>query len=214
MKNEIQIQYNDHSEKQWFALCTRARHEKVVRDRLSQQGFEQLLPTLTRLSQWKDRKKLIEEPLFPGYCFARFSASERFTALEVPGVAYIVGREGHPESVPQEEIDALTRLATSGLCYTRPVSISEGTHVEIIRGPLSGIRGRLIRRERHHYVVIGVQLLQQGATVSINVDDVAAIGSPVTASVSPISSQFEPSVNHHIHGSLGEPEGRSENAHN
>ena len=190
MKNENQIQYNAHCEKQWFALRTRARHEKVVRDRLSQRGFEQLLPTLTRLSQWKDRKKLIEEPLFSGYCFARFLAPERITVLEVPGVAYIVGREEYPEPVPQEEIDALTRLATSGLRYVPSVSISEGTPVEIIKGPLSGIRGRLIRRERHHYVIIGVQLLQQGATVSIDVDDVVAIESPVRASVSPRSSQL------------------------
>ena len=178
MKNEIQIRYNGHCEMQWFALCTRARHEKVVRDRLSGLGIDRMLPTVMRVSQWKDRKKFIEEPLFPGYCFARFVSSKRITVLEIPGVAYIVGREGYPEPVPLEEIDALTRLATSGLRYTPSVSISEGTSVEIIKGPLAGIRGRLIRRERHHYVIIGVQLLQQGAMVSINVDDVVAMESP------------------------------------
>ncbi len=113
--------------KQWFVLHTRARHEKAVRDRLSQQGVEQLLPTRTRLSQWKDRKKLIEEPLFPGYCFARFLAPERITVLDVPGVAYIVSREGQPEPVPQEEIDALTRLTKSGLKCDPYVAMSEGT---------------------------------------------------------------------------------------
>jgi transcription termination/antitermination protein NusG len=182
MENESRQPSGSHSEKQWFALRTRARHEKAVRQRLSHLGFEQLLPTLTRLSQWKDRKKLVEEPLFPGYCFARFLGLAKITVLEIPGVAYIVSRGDCPEPVPQDEIDALIRLTTSGLPYEPCASLDEGTLVEIIRGPLSGVKGRFIRRKSHHYVTIGVQLLGQGATVRINVDDVVAVKSPVKTS--------------------------------
>ena len=57
---------------QWYAIRTRSRHEKLVRDRLVGFGVEQFLPTVVRLSQWKDRKKEVERPLFSGYCFARF----------------------------------------------------------------------------------------------------------------------------------------------
>lgn len=169
-------------QKHWFALRTRARHEKVVRGHLHGRGFEQMLPTATRLSQWGDRKKLIEEPLFPGYCFARFYLHEMNTVRQVHGVAYIVGREGYPEPVPQEEIDALIRLTRSGIKCEPYASLSEGTPVQIVRGPLTGIRGRLIRKERHHYVIIGVELIQKGATVSVEVDDIITIGSPVTTS--------------------------------
>ncbi|TAL09546.1 MAG: antitermination protein NusG, partial [Nitrospirae bacterium] len=55
----------------WYAVRTRSRHEKLVRDRLAALGLEHLLPTVHRLSQWKDRKKEVEVPLFSGYCFAR-----------------------------------------------------------------------------------------------------------------------------------------------
>ena len=58
---------------QWYALRTKSRHEKVVRDCLERQGIEPLLPTIKRFSQWKDRKKEIEEPLFSCYCFVRIS---------------------------------------------------------------------------------------------------------------------------------------------
>ncbi|TLY24171.1 MAG: antitermination protein NusG, partial [Nitrospirae bacterium] len=44
----------------WYAVRTRSRHEKLVRDRLAAEGIEHLLPTVFRLSQWKDRKKEIE----------------------------------------------------------------------------------------------------------------------------------------------------------
>ena len=47
---------------QWYAVRTRSRHEKLVRDQLEKQGIEPLLPTVKRLSQWKDRKKEIEVP--------------------------------------------------------------------------------------------------------------------------------------------------------
>ena len=64
---------------------TTARHAAVVRhlDALARtrrsctssstrKDIEVFLPTVTRWSRWKDRKKKIDWPLFPGYCFARF----------------------------------------------------------------------------------------------------------------------------------------------
>ena len=50
----------------WFALWTRSRHEQVVREQLDQKHIEAFLPTVTRWSRWKDRKKKIDWPLFPG----------------------------------------------------------------------------------------------------------------------------------------------------
>jgi transcriptional antiterminator NusG len=65
----------------WFALWTRSRHEQVVREQLEQKHIEAFLPTVTRWSRWKDRKKKIDWPLFPGYCFARFNPRERLPVL-------------------------------------------------------------------------------------------------------------------------------------
>ena len=46
-----------HHSPKWYALRTKSRQEKLVRDRLASHGIEQLLPTIRRLNQWKDRKK-------------------------------------------------------------------------------------------------------------------------------------------------------------
>ena len=85
----------------WYAIRTRSRHEKRVRDRLAAQGTEHLLPTVMRLSQWKDRKKEIEVPLFSGYCFARFPWQDRTPVLKVSGVVEIVGGGPRPEPIPE-----------------------------------------------------------------------------------------------------------------
>lgn len=42
---------------QWFALWTRSRHEKQVRDQLAEKHIEVFLPTITRWSRWKDRDR-------------------------------------------------------------------------------------------------------------------------------------------------------------
>jgi len=156
----------------WYAVRTRSRHEKLVRDQLDKQGIEPLLPTVKRLSQWKDRRKEIEVPLFSGYCFVRFAQREKGPVQKVTGVVEIVGSANRPEAIPEQEIDALRRLITSVLPYDPHPYLHEGTKVEVIRGPLQGVEGILLRKEKRHRLVIGVRLIEQAAVVEINVNDV------------------------------------------
>lgn len=159
----------------WYAVRTRSRHEKIVRDQLATQGIEPLLPTVKRLSQWKDRKKEIEVPLFSGYCFVRFAQHEKLPVQKVTGVVEIVGVGSRPEPIPDEEIDALRRLMTSVLPYDPHPYLHEGMKVEVVRGPLQGVHGILLRKEKRHRLVIGVHLIQQAAAVEIDVNDVVPV---------------------------------------
>lgn len=159
----------------WYAIRTRARHEKVVRDRLAAHGIEHLLPTVSRLSQWKDRKKEIEAPLFSGYCFARFPWEARRPVLMVAGVVNIVGGGTGPVPIPDEEIEALRSLMASTLRYDAHPYLREGMAVEVIRGPLEGVRGFLLRKDKRHRLVIAVHLIHQAAAVEIDASDVVAV---------------------------------------
>src|SRR5262245_15924658 len=150
----------------WYALATRSRQEKLVRDRLAGRGIEQLLPLTRRLSQWSDRKTWIDAPLFSGFCFARFSPHDKLAVLTLPGVVRIVGCNG-PESIPDEEIDSLKKLAVSGLDYARHEYCEAGMLVEVIDGPLAGVKGTLIRKAGRDHVVVQVRLIQQSASVQV-----------------------------------------------
>ncbi len=160
------------SQSQWYALRTKSRHEKLVRDQLEKQGIEPLLPTVRRLSQWKDRKKEIEVPLFSGYCFVRLSQENRLPAQKVAGVVEVVGSGNRPEPIPDEEIDALRMLVNSVLPYDSHPYLHEGMAVEVVRGPLQGAHGILMRKDKRHRLVIGVRLIQQAAAVEIDAMDV------------------------------------------
>jgi transcription termination/antitermination protein NusG len=159
----------------WYALRTRSRHEKRVEGQLSGRGIEPFLPLVQRWRQWKDRRKQVAFPLFPGYCFARFPLTDRVAVLKSYGVVQIIGNRDGPVPVPDSEIEAVRRLVTCTLPYDPHPFLHEGMPVEVIRGPLTGIRGILLRKGDRARLVISVNLIQQAASVELEASDVAPI---------------------------------------
>jgi transcription antitermination factor NusG len=162
----------------WYVLRTRSRHEKTVRDQLVRREVETFLPIAERWSRWKDRRKKVAFPLFPGYCFARFSLVDRLRVLNVVGVADLVGISGRPEPVPDTEIEAIQRLAATTLQYDPHPFLAEGMDVEVVRGPLAGVRGKLLRKDRVTRLVLSVTLIRQAAVVEIHPADVVHVSGP------------------------------------
>jgi transcription termination/antitermination protein NusG len=159
----------------WYVVHTRSRHEKTVRDQLVTREVETFLPTVERWSRWKDRRKKVIFPLFPGYCFARFSLFDRLRVLNVVGVADLVGAAGLPEPVPDSEIEAIQRLARTTLQYDPHPFLAEGMDVEVVRGPLAGLRGKLLRKDRVTRLVLAVTLIRQAAVVEVHPADVVQV---------------------------------------
>ncbi len=159
----------------WYVLRTRSRHEKVVRDQLVEREVQTFLPLYERWSRWKDRRKKIAFPLFSGYCFARFPLTERLRVLNCVGVVELVGVSGFPEPVPDQEIEALERLTATTLQYDPHPFLEEGMEVEVIRGPLAGVRGRLLRKDRVTRLVLAVTLIRQAAVIEIHPADVVKV---------------------------------------
>jgi transcription antitermination factor NusG len=159
----------------WYALWTRSRHERLVYQELATRHVEAFLPTVTRWSAWKDRRKKIDWPLFPGYCFARFEAEARFTVLNCAGVATIVSFNGEPAAVPDQDIENIRRLIVSELRYDPCPLIREGTLVEVIRGPLLGVVGRLVRKGSHAHLMLSVEMVNGAVSVQVDASDVATI---------------------------------------
>ena len=160
---------------QWFAVWTRSRHEQVVRDQLEQRNIIAFLPTITRWSRWKDRKKKIDWPLFPGYCFAQFDPENALPILKCTGVVNIVSVEGKPAAIPEYELDSIRLLVGSELQFDPCPLIHEGMMVEVIHGPLRGVVGRLVRKNAPKAtLVLSVDLIGQAVSVEVDAADVKA----------------------------------------
>ena len=161
------------SPSQWFAIWTRSRHEQVVREQLDQKHVEAFLPTITRWSRWKDRRKKVDWPLFPGYCFARFDPADALPILKCTGVVNIVSFECKPAPIKDYELDSIRLLVASELQFDPCPMIHEGMMVEVVNGPLRGVVGRLLRKDAPKArLVLSVDLIGQAVSVEVDAADV------------------------------------------
>lgn len=160
----------------WFAVHTRSRHERKVHDQLMSKGVESFLPSVARWSRWRDRRKLVEWPLFPGYCFARCESRDVRPVLTCQGVVRLVSVAAKPAPVPDYEIDGIRRLLESSLPHDPCPLIDVGTMVEVVYGPLRGVRGRLLQKERNATLVLAIEMLGRAVSVQVDAADVMPLG--------------------------------------
>jgi len=154
----------------WYALYTRARHEKAVAEQLIKREMEAFLPVREVLSRWKDRPKLVQLPLFPGYVFVRTSLTHKRQVVSTDGVVCMVSFQGTPAPIPDEELEAVREICLTKLPCDPYPHLTEGRWVRVIRGPLAGLSGILVRKKGKHRLVVSIDILQQSVAVEIDAD--------------------------------------------
>jgi transcription antitermination factor NusG len=162
----------------WYAVHTRSRHEFQVSDRLKQKGMEAFLPAVERIRKWKDRKKLIAFPLFPGYLFVHIAKDSQsmLNVLKVKGVVRLICTiPGEPTPIPDEQIISLQKLVENKEALDPYPYLNEGQRVRIAKGPLQGVEGILVEKLDKHIFVLSVDVLRQGVALTINASDVEKI---------------------------------------
>ena len=161
------------SQPQWYAVHTRSRHEKIAAEQLWQKEIECFLPLREVLSRWKDRRKKVQFPLFPGYLFVHVPIEQRrLDILKVASVVRIVGLNSDPISVPEGQIESVKRLVFSTLPFDPYPYIVEGDRVEIIQGPLKGLQGILMEKKGACKFILSVDLIQQAVSCEVDACDV------------------------------------------
>lgn len=152
----------------WYALQTRAQHEKIVAQTLADKGYEEFLPLYRSRRRWSDRIKELELPLFPGYVFCRFDLEQRLPILVTPGIHHIVGIGKTPWPVEDAEIATIQSLVRTGLPTEPWQFLQVGQQVRIDSGPLEGLKGLLLAVRKPYRLVVSVTLLQHSVAVEID----------------------------------------------
>lgn len=165
-----------HESENWYAVHTKSRHEKVAEATLQSRGVKTFLPLREVLSQWKDRKKLINIPLFPSYLFVMIGLSDIYDVIYTKGVLRIVGCNGTPVPIPVEQIDAIVKAVQNKLKYDPYPYLDEGRDVIIKRGPLKGITGRIIdKKSSKHKLIISIELIKRSVSIEVDVLDIETL---------------------------------------
>jgi len=162
---------------EWYALYTRSRFEKKLMSELVDRSIEVFLPMREVLSRWKDRKKKVWLPLFPGYLFVYQvdTPTNRYRILNVPGAVRFVGFQGRIASIPQEQIEGVRKFLEVKLAVDPYPYMTIGRRVEVIAGPLKGIQGKLVQKKGRFRFVIQVDLIRQAVSVEIDASDVRPV---------------------------------------
>ncbi len=162
----------------WYAVHVKSRHEFVAAGELVRKEIEVFAPSIQKLRQWKDRKKLVEFPLFPGYVFVHVPAfpGAFVEVLKTRGIAGFVTLEpGSPAKVDSNEIDSLRLMIGSGIDIDVYPGLKEGAKVRVIRGPLINAEGVLIKKIDEFVFVVNVNILGRSVAVKIAPHDVNAV---------------------------------------
>ena len=150
----------------WFAVRVKPRWEKEVCKNLNWKGYSALLPLYVRESQWTDRVKQLELPLFPGYVFASFDPRRPLHVLTTPGVLSVVTFGKTLVPLAPSEVEAVQAVINSELRREPCAYPQSGDRVRVVAGPLRGIEG-IVSCGSEDRLILTVTLLQRAISVQV-----------------------------------------------
>jgi len=160
----------------WYAVYTCANHEKRVAEQLTVRSVQHFLPTYSSVRKWKDRRVKLEMPLFPGYVFVRLALRNRLQALRVPGLVRLVGFNGMPTALTDDEIERLKKGLASGVHVEPHPFLTVGRRVRITSGSFAGLEGIVKRKKKNLRVVISLEVIQRSVAVHVDAWDIVPCG--------------------------------------
>jgi transcriptional antiterminator NusG len=159
----------------WYALYVNVRHEKKVQSALLRKNVQNYLPLKESLQWWKDRRKRVLFPLFPGYLFVRIALAEKLSVLNNAGVVRLVGTGNTPSPVSSDQIDAIKRLIQNSVPFEEEIYSGIGSRVVVRRGPLRNTEGRILEIRGKCRLILSIDIIQRSVSAEVNLNDVEMI---------------------------------------
>ena len=162
------------SDREWYCIYTRPRHEKSLARVCQRQHVRYFLPLTRRIRRYKSGKKERWLPLFSGYLFC----------LADPGQRHELSREQNLLSlieVPDQEglITDLREIAKALQVSDELETVAylkEGQRVEIKSGSFRGIIGVVEKVGKDFTVYLNVHMVGRSVPIEIDSRNVEPVG--------------------------------------
>lgn len=159
----------------WYVAFTKTRFENRVTKQLSLNGIDSFFPLTTEIRQWSDRKKKIQVPLFPNYVFLRTVRDKVYELSRIDGLVKLLSDDKkNPLIVDENEIFTI-KSALAKKPEVTSADIEIGDFVEVIDGPMTGVRGLYSEKNGSHKITIHLTSIDKFIRVKIDTQDVRRI---------------------------------------
>jgi transcriptional antiterminator RfaH len=150
---------------QWYVIHTKPRQEQRALENLQRQGFEAWLPMIALEKVRRSRLTQVTEPMFSRYLFIRLDTTQTNWSpiRSTLGVSKLVSFGNVPAAVP----DALINMLRESPPLTPQRLMNPGDEVQLVEGPLRGLRGIYQQHDGEARAMVLIELLSQPQTIQI-----------------------------------------------
>ncbi len=150
----------------WWAIYTRSRREKALARSLHAHQVPFYLPLVKHERLYRGRKVKCYMPLFSGYLFMCGTDDERITALTTKCVSRILPVKDHFGLF--RDLLNIHQLIESEAAVTIEQRLQPGQKVRVKSGAFKDMEGIVIERHGRKRLLVAVQYIQQGVSMSID----------------------------------------------
>jgi len=165
----------------WYCVRSQPKHEHIAAGHLTGGvGVEVYLPRIRFRRATRRGPVWFNEPLFPGYLFARFDLVRQLRQVHhARGVRGVVHFGNHCPAIPEEAIRQLQSAVGADAVRVLEPSLAPGDEVTIASGPFAGLLAVVSRvmpgRER---VAILLEFLGRQTSVELSRELLIQPGNP------------------------------------
>ena len=138
----------------WYVAHTRVNQELFIKKKLDELGIENFLPCEEQVRETPLGRKMIRVLLIHGMIFIRTDKATSFSLINeyALNIIYLKDIEGHHTLIVPDGVEILNK------------DLKRGDKVRVIKGPLQGLKGELVRLRGHKRVVIRLEGVASIAT--------------------------------------------------
>jgi len=115
-------------------------------------------------------------PLFSSYVFVKTNKSEFLEVLKAPGVVRFVSFDGVPVEIPEYQIEKIKWILSSDIVSEVIVEeIAKGSIVEIIKGPLMGLKAEMANYKNKSRILVRLEQLDKLLEIDVPISHVKII---------------------------------------
>ncbi len=153
----------------WYVIHTRPRQEERALENLTRQGYKAWMPWLEVEKLRGGRITKVIEPMFSRYLFIQL---DQVTTNWGPirstlGVSKLVTFGNQAASISDEFVEMLQRTPLQDSKHI----LKQGDEVEIMQGPLKGVKGIFDQHDGELRAMILIELINQSHKVQVSMQE-------------------------------------------